>query len=482
MTVSPKVFWIANASILLLMLPLVAFSVAGGSVYLSFLPFAVLLLVAGILEARIMIAIIFASFLATNRVLFYPGHSAVTVTTLFLLPLFGVLFVPYLLHGRSSVEDVPVFQDKVRHAFQKSRRFLILLFWWSLLGGIVSMARLGGMYVQTIAGYLFHFGTLIVLVPLFYAFCRKNNRLSDKLITLVIILAVIESMVVLFQYLGTSVGDANDLRSITGTFQRHHAMVGNFMVIPIAYAFYRMIVIKVWTSRILYASLAILFLLSVILSTSRSILLGMVLGTLVTLVLVFKLSRKTFGLAFLFLAFLVAIVELTPLKIIVDKTISNIQNGAMGSPSEMGRILIWNGAIDFYNRTDFVTKLRGVGIGCYRYVPYRYFLDSGTKFASGAHNNYLHVMLETGLVGIILYLAHFVFLIRALLSFKKERVLARTFIFATLVLLMSALTQETFWFQPAFGDFWLFYGLNLAIVLAQISYSENGTSAQKAQS
>lgn len=453
-----------------MVLPFLAYSFFKGAEYLSIVPFVVLLLAAALLHKDVAIVVIFLSFLATNRVLFYPGYSAFTVSDLFIPPLIGLVFST---HFRRGVTDFSLPADPVYGAFRRLWHPLVLLFGWSVIGGVVSAVALGEMYVTTILGFIGHFAVLILAVPLFYIYCRENRYLPEMLISLVIFMGVIEVGFAVTQYMGLTVTTSNDLRHITGTFFRHHAMLGNFMVIPIAYAAYRGIVTRTWKGRLLYWSLVALFLFVIILSTSRSILLGLASATPVSLFLFFRLSRKTIGYGLILAVGLILIIELTPLRLILDTTLANTSAGTVLSRSEMGRVLIWKGALDYFLGADVFTKLTGVGIGCYRHIPYRYFLDSGARFASGAHNNYLHVLLETGLVGLTLFLVHFVLIIVTLLSIRGGKVLSRAFVFATLTLLLSGLTQETLWFQSAFGGFWLFYGLNLAIVLSKNSNTRN---------
>ena len=87
-----------------------------------------------------------------------------------------------------------------------------------------------------------------------------------------------------------------------------------------------------------------------------------------------------------------------------------------------------------------------------------------SKAASGAHNNLLHVLCEIGIFGLIIYILFFYNVLKGLYRYFNNP-LSKAYFFLTIALLASGITQETFWFQKAFGSFWLFYMLFLAIIL-----------------
>jgi O-antigen ligase len=98
--------------------------------------------------------------------------------------------------------------------------------------------------------------------------------------------------------------------------------------------------------------------------------------------------------------------------------------------------------------------------------PIRWFIGSGTgsniQLTSNAHNLYLNIIAEGGLPLFISFVVIFTAILRIL--WKNERSPKSVF-FVTLALLISSLTQETFYPVPALGHFLGFYLFALAIAL-----------------
>jgi O-antigen ligase len=126
--------------------------------------------------------------------------------------------------------------------------------------------------------------------------------------------------------------------------------------------------------------------------------------------------------------------------------------------SSYGRLLIWERVYEHAIYGPWVQKIVGIGVGTFNTLRFNYFLEVGT-FTTGAHNNFLHVFVEAGIVGFLIYMVVFIHIIRTLVlrSKKYNDWVARSFLLCTLVLLFSSLTQETFWFNPSYGRFWLQY-------------------------
>lgn len=98
--------------------------------------------------------------------------------------------------------------------------------------------------------------------------------------------------------------------------------------------------------------------------------------------------------------------------------------------------------------------------------PLRWFIGSGfgsaVDYGSNAHMLYLHIILETGLAGLLM----FVFLFSKILYYLHRHETGMQPIFwVTIAFLISSLTQETFYPVPAMGQFVGFYLCSLAIAL-----------------
>jgi O-antigen ligase len=124
-----------------------------------------------------------------------------------------------------------------------------------------------------------------------------------------------------------------------------------------------------------------------------------------------------------------------------------------------GRTTIWQDHLDYFTSHP-INLIVGTGYGY-----------AGWVSPANAHNLYLHVTTEAGLVGLIffLYLQR-----RTLLLLRGHKL--RTMRLTVLALLVSGLTQETFYPVVSFSHFLGFYLSVLAITLRSANSSEGGLS------
>jgi len=113
-----------------------------------------------------------------------------------------------------------------------------------------------------------------------------------------------------------------------------------------------------------------------------------------------------------------------------------------------GRVEIWNERVVLLNDNPLLW-LVGTGFG------------SAVQSGSNGHMLYLHITLECGLIGLAAFLA-VMWRILALLWRRSD---TRVVYFATIALLVSALTQETFYPVPALSQFGSLFLLCVAIAV-----------------
>jgi len=131
----------------------------------------------------------------------------------------------------------------------------------------------------------------------------------------------------------------------------------------------------------------------------------------------------------LFLMSIVAVFSLVP-KESVDRIFSSgksISSGTLNS-----RTVIWGASINQWKKSPVI----GNGIGSLGYV-----LSSEHVRYDSAHNTYIHILTENGLIGLILYL----FLIISILYYTLQTPLSqKSFLLALLLtILVSQITQHT---------------------------------------
>ncbi|MCE5200359.1 hypothetical protein LLG39_15440, partial [bacterium] len=115
-----------------------------------------------------------------------------------------------------------------------------------------------------------------------------------------------------------------------------------------------------------------------------------------------------------------------------------------------GRTGIWHDSIAFLNM-DPVRWIVGAGPG------------SVAQYGYNAHCLYLHITMEAGILGLMLFL---LFSYRTVSYLKRFERGAKPLMWMTIAFLISALTQETFYPVPAFQHFLGLYLCSIAIVLS----------------
>lgn len=114
-----------------------------------------------------------------------------------------------------------------------------------------------------------------------------------------------------------------------------------------------------------------------------------------------------------------------------------------------GRRDIWRDSLAFLEQ-DPVRWIIGAGPG------------SVMQYGNNAHMLYLHIVMEAGVVGLMMFGATMRRAVRYLRRFERG---ARPMLLATIAFLISSLTQETFYPVPALGHFLGFYLCSLALAL-----------------
>lgn len=338
---------------------------------------------------------------------------------------------------------------------------LILFLVWSGLSVIINIYSDTTSVAVTSIWYWLN---LLQLVTAYIIFSDQNWLPYKKsLITFVIILTGFEIMIALSQYISMGADILASQREVKGTFSMHHGMLGNMLVIGLGLIAYRFFISEK-KMKVIYASCFIVTLLAIIISSARSTILGIGISTFVIVFMKLKIRIKNLITIGGILTVMLTLAYFTPLRELATNSIPT-QNAQITDHSSYSRLAMWTGAFEIFSKAPLTQKLFGVGIGRYITIQYPYFLDY-EKRASGAHNNFIHVLMETGVVGLFLFLGLFFFLIRSFSrNYTTERMRPQVQTFTTLALLFSGITQETFWFQPAFGAFWLFFISVMSIMI-----------------
>jgi O-antigen ligase len=228
-----------------------------------------------------------------------------------------------------------------------------------------------------------------------------------------------------------------------GTIGYNHAYAASLILILTA------LWIHLWpqSSRFLLGLVMSLGTVATFLTGSRAGLAGSVLF-FAAMVLIKRSTRMVAAvLALVPLAVVVLAVTEVDIGEMVQRQAALLEAPSTESLSE--RDLIWRDRLEFLEH-DKVRWLIGTGFG------------SATASGAFAHNMYLHVIIEMGIVGLLAFGWFFVFVLRHLRANVPQQ---PCYFVATLCLLFSSLTQETLYPVPALGFALPLYLMVLAIVI-----------------
>jgi O-antigen ligase len=351
---------------------------------------------------------------------------------------------------------------KVTEPIEKITYIYIAFFISCVISILLNLDIKESVDIATSVWYLISLLEVIVVTLIFSQ--NRMSYLKETLISTFLIAAFFEQILGLLQYYQLGATSLDNMRGVQGTFT-HHAMLGNMMMIAISLFLYRLLNSTTLKLKAMYLGGLLFSVYIMIISGSRSGLVGLIISLVVFTISQFKIKK----IYFFYLAVLIVssfiILEFTPLHEIIKNTVKNEHTRTIDL-SSYGRLLIWKGAVYNFVNADVLHKLFGIGFGNYYTITYPFVLFSNAKHAAGAHNVFLHVLTETGIIGFIIFIVLFVTIIVGLIKRAKNDKLSFSMLFATVALLFSGMTQETFWFQAAFGAFWMCYAIFISFCLS----------------
>ncbi|MDR3012128.1 MAG: O-antigen ligase family protein [Chitinispirillales bacterium] len=357
-----------------------------------------------------------------------------------------------------------VFGKKIdlKAALSKQRALFTILcifMLWAIVGFIVNFYDHGFFENITSAFFIYKIVNLVIAVILFSQPEWEEHR--NKIVFFFIFCVFCQ---IGFAFAKEIAGGSRELkdftRSLTGTLGAHHGMLACIMVLStgVASAAFFQLRDKYKLKSLFSICISFLCAATVLLvSGSRSSQIGMIIAVPFTVFLCFYSHKRGAWPIFLASVLLaLTVLWISPVRgialSILGLDMSSIDNIDM---SAYGRVLIWERVYEHVQHGTWLQKIVGIGIGTFNTLKFNYFLEVG-MFTSGAHNNFMHVFVETGIIGLIIFLAIFIEITRKLV--KRSRLgnnAAKCFLYSTLAMFFSGITQETFWFQTTFGRIWL---------------------------
>jgi O-antigen ligase len=401
-------------------------------------------------------ALIFLFFSA-----FFLGSHLIERWDLFFIDL-PHLFIPLILLGFFSQYLSSSRADSDSIQIPKSVIIVLLLFLFSVFISFILNSAFNSFGQNMLSLWYLLNLVFLVLAACFFS-QRWVKNLKTKIISVIIFLSAMEIPVIIGQIMQLKDYSMLSLRTITGTFSTHHSMLANMTTFSLGFSLFGFLDTSNLKKKALYGVLTFIFLNMIIFSGGRSNLIGIFCAGIVIILL--RLRPKPihvlYILSFLFMA--VLIFEFSPLHNIFTETLHSRETGTFDM-SSLGRFYVLRGALDHFWKAPLIEKIFGTGMANLKTIQFPFFIFT-VKHVQGAHNNFLHVLMETGICGLILFLTFYIVVLVLLYKQGKCDHLALSYFFITLALLISGITQETFWFQPAFGLFWLFHTSLLALII-----------------
>lgn len=319
-----------------------------------------------------------------------------------------------------------------RYIFKRSALDLPFLFFLfsqtlSTIFSIDSRTSIFGYYSRFNGGLL----SIICYMLLYWAFISNFNRQSTlKLIKVTLISATIVAVYGILEHFGHSFscvivrGNFNVSCWVQDVQSRVFATLGqpNWLA-----AYLVSLVPLTWYSAlnkgqrkngdnknnsIIWITISLLFFACILFTKSRSGLLGLATCYIVFWSFYFKKHFKLFLVIsfsfFIALAFLGSRVTPSISELMQVKTVQNnvsTDNGEGGTESGAIRLIVWKGAIDVFKHNPILgTGVETFGYSYWQFRPVEHNSNSEWDFLyNKAHNEYLNILANTGIIGFISY-------------------------------------------------------------------------------
>ena len=354
------------------------------------------------------------------------------------------------------------FMDKALNPSVSSKyRFLSsALIFWLIVNAFSIIANIGGFDSNQIiySGYYFIRLVEYVLVYFIVTDMIKSPQMKVALIRIIFVITVYICLYGIYQY------HIEGLSRVTATLAENHAHIGSFLV----FNFFVLAGYALQTKNAIEKFLITLFLPVMVyvlfLSALRAGIIALLCGTAVYFIFRQNLASR-------FIAVLVILVTvyfgIDFLQNLQDYELGNAQFANLEQDlSLFGRFYIWTETVKMIGNNPSVL-VTGIGLGAYQYVmnPLTPFFDG----VNGGHNNYLHILTENGIAGLVIFMYILISLLRN--SFRKAREYGKRkgalyygYFCGLAALMVTAITQETFSVQVALHNILGYFFLITAVV------------------
>jgi len=339
-----------------------------------------------------------------------PGFGAIDNNPIRWMSL-GAIAILFILYNNF------ISQDKVKINFGKS---VIVL-----LSGIYLVFN--SLFAENLNESIISLYKLVIIVSVFYTCFIAVRKIDNPFIYICQIFAIsifIESAFTFINFISIN-------ESFTGISQNRN-ISSSSIVFKLIFLIYLIHNSKLFSTKLVLKILEVLALFSIILLQSRLGLISVLTIYLLYFILM-KPLRKNIYVSLLISSLFILYFNSNDFQNKIEKTYS-LQN--LGDDdSTIQRLSFYQTSISLFNENPFF----GNGLGSWKYKSLQDDDTDNKKILVPyyTHNDFLQTLMETGLIGLLIYLIFFLLLIRSIISYKDHKAFAPMIIVIVIVIYNS---------------------------------------------
>ena len=339
-----------------------------------------------------------------------PGFGAIDNNPIRWMSL-GAIAILFILYNNF------ISQDKVKINFGKS---VIVI-----LSGIYLVFN--SLFAENLNESIISLYKLVIIVSVFYTCFIAVRKIDDPLIFICQIFSIsifLESTFTLIDFI--SIND-----SFTGISQNRN-ISSSSIVFKLIFLIYLIHNSKLFSTKLVLKILEVIALFSIILLQSRLGLIS-VLTIYLLYFIVMKPLRKNIYISLLISSLFFLYFNSNDFQNKIEKTYSFQNLG--DDDSTIQRLSFYQKSISLFNQNP----LFGNGLGSWKYKSLQNDNTENEKILVPyyTHNDFLQTLMETGLIGLLIYIIFFLLLIRNILSFRNHKAFAPMIIVLVIVIYNS---------------------------------------------
>jgi O-antigen ligase len=339
-----------------------------------------------------------------------PGFGAIDNNPIRWMSL-GAIAILFILYNNF------ISQDKVKINFGKS---VIVI-----LSGIYLVFN--SLFAENLNESIISLYKLVIIVSVFYTCFIAVRKIDDPLIFICQIFSIsifLESTFTLIDFI--SIND-----SFTGISQNRN-ISSSSIVFKLIFLIYLIHNSKLFSTKLVLKILEVIALFSIILLQSRLGLISVLTIYLLYFILM-KPLRKNIYISLLISSLFFLYFNSNDFQNKIEKTYSFQNLG--DDDSTIQRLSFYQKSISLFNQNP----LFGNGLGSWKYKSLQNDNTENEKILVPyyTHNDFLQTLMETGLIGLLIYIIFFLLLIRNILSFRNHKAFAPMTIVLVIVIYNS---------------------------------------------